>query len=154
MRPGPLQRTKQVTHVGQRLALLFHVGFRQPALHVVVERKQPIANLMLSNAVRSATTAWAKTLSDQVAQYGITVNCLAPGRIDTERVRQLDEDAAQRQGKAREEVEREALASIPVRRYGRPEEYGAAAAFLASAPAAYITGVTLLVDGGLYRGMY
>jgi len=116
--------------------------------------KQPIANLMLSNAVRSATTAWAKTLSDQVAQYGITVNCLAPGRIDTERVRQLDEDAAQRQGKAREEVEREALASIPVRRYGRPEEYGAAAAFLASAPAAYITGVTLLVDGGLYRGMY
>ncbi|TME30274.1 MAG: SDR family NAD(P)-dependent oxidoreductase, partial [Chloroflexi bacterium] len=55
--------------------------------------KQPIANLMLSNAVRSATTAWAKTLSDQVAQYGITVNCLAPGRIDTERVRQLDEDA-------------------------------------------------------------
>jgi 3-oxoacyl-[acyl-carrier protein] reductase len=116
--------------------------------------KQPIANLMLSNAVRSATTAWAKTLSDQVAQYGITVNCLAPGRIDTERVRQLDEDAAQRQGKTREEVEREALAAIPVRRYGRPEEYGAAAAFLASEPAAYITGVTLLVDGGLFRGTY
>lgn len=116
--------------------------------------KQPIANLMLSNAVRSATTAWAKTLSDQVAEFGITVNCLAPGRIDTPRVQQIDQDAAERQGRGVEQVARDALATIPVRRYGRIEEYGAAAAFLASEPAAYITGVTLLVDGGLFRGTY
>jgi 3-oxoacyl-[acyl-carrier protein] reductase len=116
--------------------------------------KQPIANLMLSNAVRSATTAWSKTLSDQVAQFGITVNTIAPGRIQTGRIRQIDEDLAQRQGRTREEVERDSLASIPVGRYGRPEEFGAAVAFLASEQASYITGVTLLVDGGLFRGTY
>lgn len=116
--------------------------------------KQPLPTLMLSNAVRSATTAWSKTLSDQVAQDGITVNTLAPGRIDTERIRQIDTDLAQRQGRKREDLERESLASIPVRRYGRPDEFGAAAAFLCSEPASYITGVTLLVDGGLFRGTY
>lgn len=116
--------------------------------------KQPLPTLMLSNAVRSAATAWSKTLSDQVAQDGITVNTLAPGRIDTERIRQIDGDLAERQGRQREDVERESLASIPLRRYGRADEFGAAAAFLASEPAAYITGVTLLVDGGLFRGTY
>ena len=116
--------------------------------------KQPIPTLMLSNAVRSATTAWAKSLSDQVAEHGVTVNCLAPGRINTERIRQLDQDTAQRQGRSREEVERDSQASIPSRRYGEPEEFGAAAAFLASEKASYITGVTLLVDGGQFRGTY
>jgi 3-oxoacyl-[acyl-carrier protein] reductase len=116
--------------------------------------KQPLPNLMLSNAVRSATTAWAKTLSDQVAPDGVTVNCLAPGRIETERIVQIDADLAERTGRTRVEVERASLATIPVRRYGRPEEFGAAAAFLASEAAGYITGVTLLVDGGLYRGTY
>jgi 3-oxoacyl-[acyl-carrier protein] reductase len=116
--------------------------------------KQPLPTLMLSNAVRSATTAWSKTLSDQVAADGITVNTLAPGRIDTERIRQIDDDLAQRQGRTREDVTRDSLNAIPLRRYGRPEEFGAAAAFLASEPAAYITGVTLLVDGGLFRGTY
>jgi 3-oxoacyl-[acyl-carrier protein] reductase len=116
--------------------------------------KQPLPNLMLSNAVRSATTAWAKTLSDQVAPDGVTVNCLAPGRIETERIVQIDADLAERTGRTQAEVERASLATIPVRRYGRPEEFGAAAAFLASEAAGYITGVTLLVDGGLYRGTY
>jgi|SRR5450631_556553 3-oxoacyl-[acyl-carrier protein] reductase len=116
--------------------------------------KQPLPTLMLSNAVRSATTAWSKTLSDQVAADGITVNTLAPGRIETERIQQIDADIAQRTGRSRQEVERDALTTIPLRRYGRPEEFGAAAAFLASEQAAYITGVTLLVDGGLFRGTY
>ncbi|HLZ26452.1 MAG TPA: SDR family oxidoreductase [Chloroflexota bacterium] len=116
--------------------------------------KQPLPTLMLSNAVRSATTAWSKTLSDQVAADGITVNTLAPGRIETERIVQIDTDLAQRTGRSRQEVERDALATIPLRRYGRPEEFGAAAAFLASEQASYITGVTLLVDGGLFRGTY
>jgi 3-oxoacyl-[acyl-carrier protein] reductase len=109
---------------------------------------------MLSNAVRSATTAWAKSLSDQVAQYGITVNALAPGQIETERVRRFAEDAARREGRMPQEVERDMVASIPTRRFGRPDEFAAAAAFLASEQASYITGVTLLVDGGLYRGTY
>ncbi len=109
---------------------------------------------MLSNAVRSATTAWSKTLSDQVAADGITANTLAPGRIRTERILQIDADLAQRYGRSREEVERESLAAIPLGRYGDPEEFGAAAAFLASEQAAYITGVTLLVDGGVFRGTY
>jgi 3-oxoacyl-[acyl-carrier protein] reductase len=116
--------------------------------------KQPIPNLMLSNAVRSATTSWAKTLADQVGPDGITVNTIAPGRISTERIRQLDGVIAQQMHRTPEEVEREAQASIPLRRYGQPDEYGAAAAFLASEQASYISGVTLLVDGGLFRGTY
>jgi 3-oxoacyl-[acyl-carrier protein] reductase len=116
--------------------------------------KQPIHTLMLSNAVRSATTAWAKSLSDQVAQYGITVNALAPGQIETERVREYSEDVAQRQGRSPQEVEHDMVANIPIGRFGRPEEFGAAAAFLASQQASYITGVTLLIDGGLFRGTY
>jgi 3-oxoacyl-[acyl-carrier protein] reductase len=116
--------------------------------------KQPIPNLMLSNAVRSATTAWAKTLSDEVGPLGITVNTIAPGRIETERIRQFDDLAAQQPGRTREDVARQAQETIPLRRYGQPDEFGAAAAFLASEQASYITGVTLLVDGGLFRGTY
>jgi 3-oxoacyl-[acyl-carrier protein] reductase len=116
--------------------------------------KQPIPNLMLSNAVRSATTAWAKTLADQVGADGITVNTIAPGRIQTERILQIDGMVAQQTGRSQEEVAREAQATIPLRRYGQPVEFGAAAAFLASEQASYISGVTLLVDGGLFRGTY
>jgi 3-oxoacyl-[acyl-carrier protein] reductase len=116
--------------------------------------KQPLPTLMLSNAVRSAVTAWSKTLADQVAADGITVNTLAPGRILTERIQQIDQDAARRSGRSLEEVTRESIQAIPVRRYGDPAEFAAAAAFLASAQASYITGVTLLVDGGLFRGTY
>src|SRR5205823_3484540 len=106
------------------------------------------------NAVRSATTAWAKSLSDQVAGDGITVNGLAPGQIETGRIRQYAEDVARREGRSPREVEQSMVAGIPIGRFGRPEEFGAAAAFLASEPAGYITGVTLLVDGGLFRGTY
>jgi 3-oxoacyl-[acyl-carrier protein] reductase len=116
--------------------------------------KQPIPNLMLSNAVRSATTAWAKTLADEVGPLGITVNTIAPGRIETERIRQLDGVIAEQSHRPLEDVVRQSQASIPLRRYGRPEEFGAAAAFLASEQASYISGVTLLVDGGLFRGTY
>ncbi len=116
--------------------------------------KQPLPTLMLSNSVRSATTAWSKTLADQVAADGITVNTVAPGRIDTERVRQIDADVAQRTGRSVDEVERDALKTVPMGRYGEPAEFGAVVAFLASEKASYVTGVTLLVDGGLFRGTY
>ena len=113
--------------------------------------KQPIDTLMLSSSIRSATTAWAKTLSDQVAADGITVNCLAPGRILTDRVVQLDTDLAQRTGRPLEEVKRSLEAKIPAGRYGRPDEFGAVAAFLASEQASYLTGQTIVVDGGQTR---
>jgi 3-oxoacyl-[acyl-carrier protein] reductase len=116
--------------------------------------KQPMPTLMLSNSLRSATTAWSKTLADQVAADGITVNTVAPGRISTERLRQIDADAAERTGRTREEVEREVLKTLPMGRYGEPAEFGAVVAFLASEAASYVTGVTLLVDGGLFRGTY
>lgn len=116
--------------------------------------KQPIDTLMLSNTLRAGVTAWAKTLSDQVAAQGITVNCLAPGRIETDRVVEIDTDLARRTGQSPDEVRKEKLAVIPMRRYGNPAEFAAAAAFLASGQASYITGVTLSVDGGLFRGTY
>ena len=99
-------------------------------------------------------TAFTRCVSRELGDHGICVNTLAPGRIETERILQIDADAAQRTGRSREEVTRDSLQTIPLRRYGRPEEFGAAAAFLASEQAAYITGVTLLVDGGLFRGTY
>jgi 3-oxoacyl-[acyl-carrier protein] reductase len=116
--------------------------------------KQPLPTLMLSKSLRSATTAWSKTLADQVAADGITVNTIAPGRINTERMRQIDDDVARRTGRTRAEVEAETLKVVPTGRYGEPAEFGAVAAFLASEAASYVTGVTLLVDGGLFRGTY
>jgi 3-oxoacyl-[acyl-carrier protein] reductase len=116
--------------------------------------KQPIGNLMLSNSIRSGTTAWSKTLADQVAADGITVNTIAPGRILTERIAEIDGDIARRTGRSLDEVTAEMLKAIPLGRYGDPAEFGAVAAFLASEAASYVTGVTLLVDGGVFRGTY
>ncbi|MBI4494531.1 MAG: SDR family oxidoreductase [Chloroflexi bacterium] len=113
--------------------------------------RQPIPGLILSNSIRSAVVGLAKTLSDEVARHGITVNNLAPGRIHTERIDELDQARAARQRRSLEGVRQEAERSIPMGRYGRPEEYAAAAVFLASEQASYITGVTLVVDGGLVR---
>lgn len=110
--------------------------------------KQPIANLVLSNSLRAAVTGMAKTLSAQVAKDKITVNCVAPGRIDTDRVQWLDRENARRAGRDVEAQRAEAAASIPAGRYGTPEEFANAVVFLASEPAAYITGMIMQVDGG------
>ena len=110
--------------------------------------KQPIPTLILSNALRAAVTGMAKTLSAQVARDGITVNCVAPGRIDTERVQWLDSDAAGRTGRDMEAIRAEWATRIPAGRYGTPEEFAAAIVFLASQQASFITGVHLGVDGG------
>lgn len=110
--------------------------------------KQPIPALVLSNSLRAAVTAMAKTLAGQVAKDGITVNCVAPGRIFTDRVRFLDGEAAKGSGRSMDDIQAEQAARIPAGRYGEPREFGEAVAFLASPGASYITGSTLAVDGG------
>lgn len=109
----------------------------------------PIPNLGLSNALRMSLLGWSKTLSREVAPFGITANVVLPGRIATARIDQLDRARAEREGRPVQEVVRESTASIPTGRYGRPEEYGAVVAFLASAQASYLNGSVVRVDGGL-----
>lgn len=110
--------------------------------------KQPIPNLVLSNATRTSVLGVAKTLSRELAPDKILVNVIGPGRIATERIDELDEAAAKRSGRAVEEVKQESMSSIPLGRLGRPEELANLAVFLASEAASYITGSAILVDGG------
>ncbi|MDV7211677.1 SDR family oxidoreductase [Azotobacter beijerinckii] len=109
----------------------------------------PIPNLGLSNALRLSLVGWSKTLAREVARDGITSNIILPGRIATERIRFLDRKKAEREGRSVEEVSRESTESIPLGRYGEPQEYADTVAFLASGPASYITGSVIRVDGGL-----
>jgi 3-oxoacyl-[acyl-carrier protein] reductase len=108
----------------------------------------PIPGLALSNALRLSLVGWSKTLAREVASDGITVNVVVPGRIATDRVRELDEARAEREGSTVEAVVAASLAAIPAGRYGDPDEYAAAVAFLAGEPASYITGAMIRVDGG------
>ena len=109
----------------------------------------PIPNLGLSNALRLSLVGWSKTLAREVARDGITANIILPGRIATERIRFLDEAKAKREGRPIDAVTAESTGSIPIGRYGKPEEYADAVAFLASDRASYITGSVMRVDGGL-----
>jgi 3-oxoacyl-[acyl-carrier protein] reductase len=113
--------------------------------------QQPLPNLTASNVGRAALAGYLKTLAAEVAGDGITVNMVLPGRIDTDRVVQLDEAAARRTGTTPEQARAASEATIPVGRYGRPEEFAAVAAFLASEQAAYVTGEQVRCDGGLVR---
>ncbi|MGH2673619.1 MAG: SDR family oxidoreductase [Actinomycetota bacterium] len=108
----------------------------------------PAPNLALSNALRLSLVGWSKTLAAEVAADGVTVNVVIPGRIATGRVRALDEARAQREGTTVETVVASSIATIPAGRYGDPDEFAAAVAFLAGEPASYLTGATLRVDGG------
>lgn len=115
--------------------------------------KQPIDGLMLSTSIRAAVTGFSRTLANEVAADGITVNTILPGFMNTERVVELNEATAAREGIPVAEVERRMLSQIPTRRIGEPKELGALAAFLASERAGYITGQSLSVDGGWIRGL-
>lgn len=115
--------------------------------------EQPIAGLALSNGVRGAINGWSKTLAAEVARDGVTVNMLLPGRIDTDRVRELDAGKASRTGASVDAVQEASRREIPVGRYGRPEEFAAVATFLASEQASYVTGSAIRVDGGLIKGL-
>ncbi|WP_102108442.1 SDR family oxidoreductase [Oceaniglobus roseus] len=114
---------------------------------------QPIPNLGLSNAIRSALVGWSKSLSNDVAADGVTVNMLLPGRIHTERVDELDSNAAEKTGKTLEETREASKAGIPAGRYGTVEEFGAVCAFLASEQASYVTGSLMRCDGGAIRSV-
>lgn len=114
---------------------------------------EPIPGLVISNSFRSALAAWLKTLSREVASDGITVNTVAPGRIRTERLMQLQHDRAKSAGRPMEAEKQEAENTIPARRFGDPKEFASLAAFLASPRAGYITGECIRVDGGMSRGL-
>jgi 3-oxoacyl-[acyl-carrier protein] reductase len=115
--------------------------------------KEPIQNLALSNVLRASVGALAKTLSNELAAQKIRVNHLLPGRIDTDRVKQLDESRSKAAGISVEEQKARTEKTIPLGRYGDAEEFAKAAAFLLSNASAYTTGASLQVDGGMIRGV-
>jgi 3-oxoacyl-[acyl-carrier protein] reductase len=114
---------------------------------------QPIPNLAMSNTIRSSLVGWSKSLSNEVASLGITVNMLLPGRIRTDRLKQLDAAAAKRTGKNVEEVSASEQALIPAGRYGTVEDFGNVGAFLCSEAASYVTGGLIRCDGGSIKGV-
>ncbi|WP_185983765.1 SDR family oxidoreductase [Aureimonas mangrovi] len=114
--------------------------------------QQPIPNLGMSNALRASIVGYAKTLADEVAGDGVTVNSVLPGRIATDRLAQLDAAAASRTGQDIEAVRKASRGQIPAGRYGEPQEFADVVAFLASERASYVTGSQIRIDGGLIRG--
>lgn len=116
--------------------------------------KEVIDNLLLSNMMRASVTAMAKTLSRELGPRGVRVVVVAPGRFDTPRLRELDEANAAATGLPLDEVVATSHRSIPLQRYGHPAELGDLVAFLASDRASYLTGITVLADGGMLRGVF
>ena len=115
--------------------------------------KQPVPGLVLSTAARAAAAGWVRHLADEVAQEGITINTVLPGRFDTDRVRWLRERRAESEGLSVQEVERKEAEVIPAGRIGDPAELGSVVTFLCSEQASYVTGAFVPVDGGSYRGL-
>lgn len=116
-----------------------------------ISMKEPVDGLLLSNVFRMGTAGLAKTLSRELAQYGILVNSIGPGRIATERLVELDGKRAERLNTSPEEVRKETEAGIPLGRYGKPEEFASTVLFLGSSLNTYITGQMFLVDGGMSK---
>lgn len=119
-----------------------------------IASKQPVENLILSNSLRAAVTGFAKTLADEVAPFGITVNNILPGYTRTERVEQLANLIAEKEGISPEEAQSKWTSQIPMKRLGEPHEFAALAAFLVSERASYITGSSIAVDGGWIRSLF
>jgi 3-oxoacyl-[acyl-carrier protein] reductase len=109
----------------------------------------PIPNLAISTALRLSLVGWSKTLSREVGRDGVTANIVVPGWIATKRVSFLDEQKAKRENRSVQEVAPESASSIPVGRYGEPQEYADVVTFLASPRESYINGSTIRADGGL-----
>lgn len=116
--------------------------------------REPIPNLLLSNAFRSAVVATLKTLSGELAPHGVTVNNIAPGRFQTDRIAQIDGEVARREGIPVDEVTARSVRAIPMGRMGTTAEFGALCAFLCSRHGGFLTGQTIIVDGGAARGVH
>jgi len=110
--------------------------------------KTPIPNLGVSNTTRGAVASWAKTMSNELATFGITVNNVLPGFTNTGRLQEIIEARATKQGVSQEQIIKQMTATVPANRFAEPEEIAAAAAFLATPAAAYINGTNVVVDGG------
>ena len=165
--PGPFESHDEAAwQAAIRLTLMSAVELIRAVLPGMKERrhgrilnvtsiavKQPVDNLMLSNALRAAVTGMARTLANEGAPYGITVNNLLPGYTRTERVEELARATAEAQRTSADEVLARWRGQIPAGRLGEPGELAALAAFLASDRAAYITGQSVAVDGGWIRGL-
>lgn len=119
-----------------------------------IAAKQPVENLMLSNALRAGLTGFSKTLASEVAAEGITVNTILPGYTATERVEELAEHLAKREGVEPSDIRHRWEAEIPIGRLAEPREFAAMAAFLVSERASYITGSSIAVDGGWIRALF
>ncbi len=115
--------------------------------------KVPIPGLILSNTMRAGVQGLMKTLSIELAEKGILVNTVGPGRIATDRLYELDEAKAKKLGKPLEEIQKESLQNIPLGRYGKPEEFGQLVAYLLSPANTYLTGSTYMVDGGMVKAL-
>ena len=165
--PGSAQETERgawIAHFETMAANLFHLNAR-----LLPEMKargwgrivsitssgveQPIPNLALSNAIRSAVVGWSKTLANEIAAEGVTVNVVMPGRIHTERVDELDAAAASRTGADIDEIAARSRAAIPAGRYGDPQEFADVVAFLVSERAGYVTGSKIRIDGGSIKSV-
>jgi 3-oxoacyl-[acyl-carrier protein] reductase len=116
--------------------------------------KQPVDGLILSNSVRAAVTGWARTLANEVAAHGITVNNVLPGYTRTDRVEELNKARATAEGVSPADIQRRTEQQIPMRRYGVPAEFGAMVTFLAGERASYITAQSIAVDGGWIKALH
>jgi 3-oxoacyl-[acyl-carrier protein] reductase len=116
--------------------------------------KMPLAGLDLSSGARAGLTAFLAGVARTVAADNITINNILPGSFDTDRLRSNLKSNAQKTGKTEDEAAKARIATIPARRFGEPDEFGAACAFLCSAQAGYITGQNLLIDGGVFNGAF
>ena len=152
--------------LGVRLNLMSTIIMTREAVPAMMEKrwgriinmtsisvKQPIDGLILSNTVRSGVIGLAKTLSNELASYNITVNNVCPGYTMTERVRSLSVVVAEKEGTTPEAVIKKWESSVPMGRLGTPEEFAALVTFLASEQAGYITGASIQIDGGYYKGI-
>jgi 3-oxoacyl-[acyl-carrier protein] reductase len=118
-----------------------------------ISAKQPVAGLVLSNALRAGITGLARTIANELATDNILVNCVAPGYTATDRVVELADAAAAREGISAEAVQQRTVAQIPMQRLATTEEFADVVTFLASGRASYVTGTTLQIDGGYVRGL-